>query len=135
MNSLLRQLFPALPELPELRIAPREVLPGLAAYFFTDGIPEAHYVRDISRTGIYVYTTERWKPGTLVRMTLIDRCRLSVERSINLYATVVRWGSDGDGLEFNIHNDNIRRKRQTDGTADGADRMQIDRFIRRLRRT
>jgi hypothetical protein len=105
---------------------------GLAAHFFTGGIPEVHHVRDISPTGIYVLTTERWYLGTIVRLTLTDCRKPTIERSLTVNATVVRWGSDGVGLEFVVHNAKDRRQRQADG-ADDVDRMQINSFIQRLR--
>ena len=55
---------------PDPRKAPRELAPGLAAYYWNGAAPKAHAVRDISPTGLYVVTEERWYPGTLVLMTL-----------------------------------------------------------------
>jgi hypothetical protein len=51
----------------------RESLPNLVAYFFTGGIPTPHAVRNISITGIYLVTHERWYKGTVLQMTLTDR--------------------------------------------------------------
>src|ERR1019366_451978 len=54
----------------ELRQAPRHPAPGLEAFYW-DGLPPSpHDVRDISSTGLYLVTDERWYPGTLVLMTL-----------------------------------------------------------------
>jgi hypothetical protein len=55
---------------PDLRNAPRESLPGLAAYYWTGAAPKAHNIKDISTSGLYVVTEERWYPGTLILMTL-----------------------------------------------------------------
>jgi hypothetical protein len=82
------------------RKAQREALPGLIAYFFTGGTPAAHEVRDMSATGVYIVTKERWYPGTVVRVTLTDRHRPTDDRTITVNAKAVRWGSDGVGLEF-----------------------------------
>ena len=57
----------------------------------------------------------------------------AAERSITLNATVIRWGNDGVGLKFVLHNGKGRRQAQADGVPDGADEMQIDQFIQRLR--
>lgn len=84
----------------EPRKAPRESLPGLSAYFWTGGLPQKHAIRDISSTGLFVVTEERWFPGTVVRMTLTDCAQPTPERSICLHATAVRWGNDGVGLQF-----------------------------------
>src|ERR1700722_13885699 len=44
--------------------------PKLAVYYWTGSQPVQHEVRDISPTGLYVLTDERWYPGTIVKMTL-----------------------------------------------------------------
>ena len=56
--------------LPDPRKSPRVPAPALAVYFWTGGVPQAHGIRDISATGLYVVTEERWYPGTVVRMTI-----------------------------------------------------------------
>jgi hypothetical protein len=116
------------PEPPQPRKAQRESLDGLSAYFFTGGTPVAHQVRDISLTGMYVFTSERWYPGTMVRMTLTDRHEPSLERSITLHATVMRSGDDGVGLKFVLQNPKDRRR-----GADGMDVRQVEEFLQKLR--
>lgn len=117
------------PDPPNPRKAARESLPGLAAYFFTGGAPAAHAIRDISPTGMYVLTSERWYPGTVIRMTITYRLDSTAERSITLNTTVVRWGNDGVGLQFVLQNPKDRRQ----GQPDGADKAQVDRFIKRIK--
>lgn len=117
-------------EPPDPRKADRECLQGLTAYFFTGGAPVAHQVRDISLTGLYVLTSERWYPGTMVRMTLTDRHEPTVERSITLHASVMRSGEDGVGLRFVLQSS---RGRGYDGTAETADVHLVAQFIERLR--
>lgn len=119
-------------EPPDPRKATRESLTGLSAYFFTGGTPVAHAVRDISLTGMYVITNERWYPGTMVRMTLTDRHEPTAERSITLHATVMRSGDDGVGLRFVLQNPKDRR-RPADGTAESADTAQVEQFLQKLR--
>ena len=119
-------------EPPDPRKAQRESLEGLSAYFFTGGTPVAHGVRDISLTGLYVITSERWYPGTMVRMTLTDRHEPTAERSITLHATVMRSGDDGVGLRFVLQNPKDRR-RPVDGTAETADIAQVEQFLQKLR--
>jgi len=121
------------PDPPQPRKAQRECLSGLVVHFFTGGAPVAHGVRDISLTGMYVLTAERWYLGTMVRMTLTDQMEPTTERSITLNATVVRWGNDGVGLKFVLQNGKDRHRPQADGMIYAADKMQIERFLQRLR--
>jgi len=93
------------------RVATRQLLPGLIAYFFTGGNPVAQEVRDISATGIYIITNERWYPGTVIRVTLTDRDHPTADRTLTVNAQAVRWGKDGVGLEL------VLEKEDQPGTA------------------
>jgi hypothetical protein len=123
-------------EPPDPRKAQREPLFGLVAYFFTGGVPVAHGVRNISVTGIYVLTDERWYIGTVVRITLTDQREPTIERSITLNAKVIRWGNDGVGLQFILQSQKGRLRggpaAQPD-LADGASTKQLEQFIQRFR--
>ncbi len=120
------------PEPADNRRTARHALPGLSAYFFTGGAPVAHGVRDISLTGMYVFTNERWYPGTMVRMTISDSSDRSAERSITLNTTVIRCGDDGVGLRFVLEKGN-RRQRPADGMSFGADIAEIQEFLSRVK--
>jgi hypothetical protein len=89
-------------EPPDPRQAPRLPVSGLVAHFFTGGAPKAHEIRDVSATGLYLVTTERWYPGTVIRMTLTkpDTDQAPGARSITVQAKAMRWGNDGVGLQF-----------------------------------
>jgi uncharacterized protein len=119
------------PEPADNRRTAREALPGLAAYFFTGGAPVAHGVRDISLTGMYVFTNERWYPGTMVRMTISDSSDRVVERSITLNTTVVRAGDDGVGLRFVLETGKGRQP--MDGMSYGANIQHIQEFLLRVK--
>ncbi|MGB7547407.1 MAG: hypothetical protein WBM14_06645, partial [Terracidiphilus sp.] len=59
-------------------------------------------VRDISATGVYLLTEERWLPGALISLSL-QREELpeeSPERQVTLQTMVVRLGEDGVALSF-----------------------------------
>jgi len=125
------------PEPTQPRKAQRESVSGLTAYFFTGGAPVAHAVRDISTSGMYVFTHERWYPGTVVRMTLTDRQQPTAEHSITVNMAVMRFGDDGVGLQFVTRPDPSRRGRQAaprDMLAGAADEFQIAQFLQRFRR-
>jgi uncharacterized protein len=121
------------PDPPQPRKAQRESLEGIAAYFFTGGESKAHGVRDISPTGFYIYTEERWYPGTIIRMTLTDQRQPTAERSITVNAAVVRWGNDGVGLQFVLQDEKSRSRASSDGMMAGPSRAHVEQFIARLR--
>jgi hypothetical protein len=114
------------PDPPEPRKNLRLSLPGLNAYFWTGTTPVPHTIRDISYTGLYVVTEERWYPGTLIQMTLKKSGDggPKTELSIALHAKSLRWGNDGVGLEFVV-----RDPRNPYNGADGATREELDQFL------
>jgi len=121
---------------PDPRKAPRVHTPGLAAYYWNGSSPVAHGIRDISSSGLYVVTEERWYPGTLVLMTLqrSDLGEEMAERSIAVQSRAVRWGPDGVGLQFLLPSEQDRRR----GNApilDASGRKEFERFLAQLKRT
>lgn len=114
---------------PDPRKAPREAAPGLAAYYWTGGPPEARTVKDISTTGLYVVTEERWYPGTLVLMTLQITAfgEEIAERTICVHSRAVRWGKDGVGLQF------VLQGAVNNPSMNAGDKKALDRFLNRLR--
>lgn len=120
------------PEPVDPRNNSRESLPGLIAYYFTGGVSVGHPVRDISPTGMYIVTNERWYPGTVVRVTLTDRHNPIAERSITVNAKSVRWGSDGVGLEFILEERKRGKSRHASRMelANGMDPEEVNEFLR-----
>jgi hypothetical protein len=59
-------------------------------------------IRDISATGVYLLTDERWTPGTVVGLTLYRKGQLGkdTKSQVTFQAKAVRWGDDGVGLSF-----------------------------------
>jgi hypothetical protein len=114
------------------RKAPREPSPPLIAHFWTGAAPEAHTIRDISASGLYVVTKERWYLGTTIRVILTksDKRDLSSERSICVHSRAVRWGNDGVGLQF-VLKDKVETRRGEAALEDGADRKELDLFLKR----
>ncbi len=118
---------------PDPRKAPREPQPGLAAYYWNGAAPKAHTIRDISTTGLYVVTEERWYPGTLVLMTLQrsgDGEKIA-ERSISVMSRAVRWGNDGVGLQFTMPDEKDADK-ERNPHVDGVSKKEFTRFLDRL---
>ena len=120
------------PDPPDKRHALRETIPGLIAYYWTGGASTPNQVRDISSSGLYLVTSERWYPGTVVRMTLTLQDG-GAERSIAVQTRAVRWGNDGVGLEFVLAepHDSSRGEWMA---PDGANRRQFAEFLSRIRR-
>lgn len=118
---------------PDPRKASRQPIAGLVAHFFTGGAPQAHEIRDVSPTGLYVVTTERWYPGTIIRMTLTkpDNGQAPSERSITIQARSVRWGNDGVGLEF-LLDSNPNLKRGQASSFEPVDAQRLNQFLTRL---
>jgi hypothetical protein len=120
---------------PDPRRAPRESAVGLAAYYWNGTAPKAHDVRDISESGLYVVTEERWYPGTLVLMTL-QRSNAGdemAERSIQVMSRAVRWGNDGVGLRFVLPDEADLRKGKRP-LLDGVSKKEFARFFNQLRK-
>src|SRR5580658_8966559 len=122
LRSLLDKVFSR-----EQRRAERLPASELAAFYWTGASPVEHDIRDISSTGLYLVTEERWYPGTLIMMTLQkkDGPEDAPGRSIAVQSKAVRWGSDGVGLEFLLPETNDKRRGQS-LLADGVDRKSLD---------
>ena len=76
----------------------------LAAYGGPEGEQQKHEVGDISSTGVYLRTDERWTPGTKVALTL-QRSGLAEHREdkrVEVEAEAVRLDKDGVALEFDF---------------------------------
>ena len=82
--------------------AKRYPVPGLVAYYQAGGSPKACSVANISASGMYLFTEERWLKGSVIPMTLQlgDGGGSDGENWIAVLSRVVRWGSDGCGLTF-----------------------------------
>jgi hypothetical protein len=120
---------------PDLRSAPRESLPGLAAYYWTGAPPKAHSIKNISSSGLYVITEERWYPGTLILMTLqtADDGEDNFEHAIAVHSRAVRWGHDGVGLQFILQDAPAARNGQN-SLVSGASSRELEQFLERLRK-
>jgi hypothetical protein len=107
--------------------------PALGVYYWTGAQPKQHKVRDISPTGLYVVTDERWYIGTLVTMTLqkTDVPVDSDERSIAVQSKAVRHGEDGVGLQF-IVTESAGGHSHQNSMSQSVDRKTLDRFLEGL---
>ncbi|MGA9586289.1 MAG: hypothetical protein WBQ95_13225 [Terracidiphilus sp.] len=95
----LRWLFPAPGD---RRRGERMPAPDLIAYYWTGGAPQAYQIGNVSQSGLYMLTEERWLPGTRIVMTLQkgDRSDATSEDIHQVESEVIRWGLDGVGCAF-----------------------------------
>jgi hypothetical protein len=99
----------------EPRRVPRRTDPEVIVHYWDGSAPDGRRVRDISHSGAYIYTSERWYPGTVIRIVLQgDRLQgdgttateggMAPVASTCVSARVVRHGSDGVAVEFTFRN-------------------------------
>ena len=115
------------------RRSQRQPLPGLVAYYWTGSAPRAYQIADISNSGFYLLTEERWFPGTMVLMTLqrTDSAGKNLDDSIAVQSRVVRWGSDGLGLAFVVSRADANGRDAI--RENGVDKKTLERFLSRLK--
>jgi len=125
---VLRWLFPEVNQ----RRAKRYPTPNLVAYYWTGGAPFSYQVGDISATGVFLLTKERWAPGTLIQMTLQPQSgRVNNDNSICVLSEVVRWGENGSGFNFilkdyeNVMNYGLQPN-------EALDRKSVEKFLHRV---
>lgn len=82
--------------------AERYRLPGLVAYYWTGGASQPHSVGNISASGMYLLTKERWMPDTVLLMHLQTVPAQSEEpaESIPVLSKVIWQDDKGVGLQF-----------------------------------
>ena len=87
---------------PEVDRSERRPVEQFAAYRWNGATLVQESVRDISPTGVYIVTKDRWQRGTLVTLTLQREGPLetTAERRLDVRAMVARSGKDGVGLAF-----------------------------------
>jgi Flp pilus assembly protein TadG len=93
----------------------------------------AHGIRDISATGLYLKTDQRWYPGTMVTMSLqrSDAAETDPDRSIMVNAQVIRADVDGVGLAFVLPSDHGSTK-TANAFSCGASAKTLNHFLKCL---
>ncbi len=98
VNRFLRWLVP------DRRRSSRQVSPLLVAYLGIIGSSKPYPVGDISATGFFMLTSERWMPGTSMPVSLLrsDLAHLGNNQRefITVQAIVVRNAVNGVGFAF-----------------------------------
>lgn len=101
LRSKFKQWLNPVSSASDRRRAARRYVPGMVAHYFTGGAPKPKDVADISMSGMYLLTDDRWMPGTMIQMTLQKPCAYGEKKqSMNVLSRIVRRGSDGVAIEF-----------------------------------
>jgi hypothetical protein len=125
-----RQWFNAQPPTSDRRRSDRRQVPGLVAYYWTGGAPIEHKIADISETGFYLITEDRWIKETMLQMTL-QRTPAKDGRprqSLAVLTKVVRRGRDGVGHEF-VMKESLDHDTREALPARGTDKLALGRFL------
>ena len=88
--------------------------PLLAAYYWDGAVPVPHEVREMSTQGAYIVMSEKWRPGTIMNLSLAYKKQPAADNpapnlDIGVRSRVVSHGADGVSVEFVYVN---RRERQ-----------------------
>lgn len=72
------------------------------AYYAEGGKLAVHAIRDLSDSGLFLVTHNRWPIGTEVKMSLQPSAVLDASgpAPMTVSMRVIHWGTDGVGLEF-----------------------------------
>lgn len=132
LRSWLEKAFPT-EEHKNSRAERREV-PGLEAVHWTGRSPGLDIVRNISATGMYLVTRERWPEGEVnpVRLVYPELSDDSPDRQVTIETKAVRWGEDGMGLTFLLPECMDLWLWKTDGLIEPADILSEFRLSRAL---
>jgi hypothetical protein len=116
----------------EHRKAQRMKEPLLVAYYWDGAAPISREIRNISSTGLYLATKERWLPGTMVTMTLqrtdVSHSHPDSEPHIPVLSKVVRLDENGVGFTFvplDTHPGDLKSK--------PVDRKTLVRFVEQVK--
>jgi hypothetical protein len=85
---------------PDQRKTNRHAMPPLIAYLGSIRTSKVFKVGDVSSSGFYMLTQERWLPGSEMPVTLQRTDGVDLLATITLLSTVVRSGIDGVGFSF-----------------------------------
>jgi len=132
LRSWFEKAFPR--EESERPRAERRAIPGLEAIHWTGSSPGLDIVRNISATGMYLVTRERWPQGEVnpIRLVYPELSDDSPEHQVTLETKTARWGEDGMGLTFVLPECMDLWLWKTDGLIEPADILSEFRLARAL---
>jgi Flp pilus assembly protein TadG len=104
----------------------------LVIHYWNGAAPTGHSARDISSSGIFLLTEDRWYPGTLIMLSL-QRAGASMndpDRAIMVKSQVIRTDTDGVALALLATPPTPLEERDT--FSSGVDEKTIHRFLKKL---
>jgi hypothetical protein len=106
--------------------------PPLLAFYWDGELPRPHAVPDISRTGMFLKTEDRWTSNSMLRVTLQMQTEDPEKpgETITVQCQVVRTGEDGVGMNIVLVEDGKSHPSPTVGSL--ATRKQLKKFIEHL---
>jgi hypothetical protein len=101
VTRFLRWLYPGAYE-SDRRVGRRIPIPELVAYDLSTGVPRGFEVENVSSSGLFLITEERWPTGSLVSLSMQREGphETHIDGQIQFQAETVRWGANGIGLAF-----------------------------------
>lgn len=101
VSRFLKWLYPGAYE-KNRRKGARIPIPNLVAYDTTTGVAQSFEVGDISATGMFLLTEERWPPGSMLSLSVQREGpqETGTERRFQLQAWAVRLAQNGVGFSF-----------------------------------
>lgn len=114
------------------RRSKRHSSPPLVAFYWNGEVSNPHPVPDISQSGLFVKTGDRWSPRTLLRVTLQRAAGDSenTDEAITLLCSVVRTGDDGVGMAIVLAGQDRSGSRASAGSL--ATRRRLKEFIEHM---
>ena len=122
--------------LPERRAIIRLLVQGLIAYTGSGETKRIYEVRDVSPTGVYLRTRERWQPGDVVSLVLQrkDATEAQREKHVTVDLKAVRRDKDGVGFEW-LWPEGVELEAWKRVNTKRSDETDADYFLRELRLT
>ena len=132
LRSWFEKTFPN--EEPDQPRAERRTVEGLEAIHWTGTSPGLDIVRNISASGMYLVTRERWPEGEInpIRLVYPDLKDDNPEHQVTLETRTARWGEDGMGLTFVLPECMDLWLWKTDGLIEAEDILSEFRLARSL---
>jgi hypothetical protein len=108
----------------------------LVAYYWDGSVPTAHEILNISSTGFYLSTNERWHLGTVITVTLqrtdIPDAKSSPEGYITVLSKVMRLDECGVAFEFVPQPDKVA-EHGNGHTRGSIGRKALSKFVEQLK--